>query len=779
MNYLCGESRRVEERDRRQANNARATSEHSGVAGITAPLAVLTATLGLVLVSLIFTSTPTLASGLPDGRVFEMVTAGNGDGDVYVPRGLPPIFVVNAGETATRLPFQVATDGEAVAYVGDPTNGGAGNTGLGEGDEFRAKRLSDGGWKTAEIQPPGYVYAFYQAFSPDLSVGVLESGSFEAPEVPVLSSAAPGGGYPVLYARSLDGESYQPFFTEKPPNRAAGNFEAYEVPNFFAPVGEHQLLYGGASADLGSVLFEANDAFVGTGAVDGGPEKNNLYESVGGRLSLVNVLPNGSSEAGATFGAPPFRIPEKNFADFGGVVSGDGSRVFWTDLNTGVLYLSEGVGSGSEKTVQVDASQAGGAGGGGRFWTANSEGTRVFFTDSDAAGLTSNTQAGSGNNLYVYEYLTGRLTDLTAAAEAGVEGVVGEGETQAGEYTVYFAARGVLDGSVNSQGVKAEPGAENLYMLKQGGQPRFIAALSEQDGIQANVPLSPSGREEIGDWQPGLGHRTAEATLDGRSLVFMSNDQSVGGHREEVDGVGLQEVYVYDSENGSLFCASCIRDGVAPEFNQASSEGLGAYLPVSWSATYLPRWISGDGSRVFFDSDEPLVSADTNGEQDVYEWERDGSGECVESSGCVYLLSGGVGETTSWLVGASDSGSDVFMVSRTPLVPGADEAYNLYDARVGGVLPVASQACTETGCQGVPAAPPPFATPSSVTFNGPGNFAPTPPTPAVKTKTKLKPPTRAQQLASALKACHAKRGKARRRACEATARRRYALSKKR
>ncbi len=707
-------------------------------------LAILLIALGISLIVLAsacpFLNGLASAEGtLPDARVSELVTATNGDGDVYVPRGLPPIFVVNAGETATKLPFQVASDGEAVAYVGDPTNGGAGNIGLGEGDEFHAIRLPDGGWKTSEILPSGYANAFYQAFSPDLSIGVLQSGLFSASTVPPLSSSAPGGGYPVLYARTLDGESYQPFFTERPSNRAAGNFKTVGVPNFFAPVGEHRLLFGGASSDFRKVLFEANDAFAGTGAVDGGAGENNLYESVGGHLSLVNVLPGGSSEAGATFGAPPFRIPEKNFPDFGGVVSGDGSRVFWTDLNTGVLYLSEGVGSGSEHTVQVDASQAGGAGGGGRFWSANSEGTRVFFTDSDTAGLTSNTQAGSGSNLYVYEYLTGHLTDLTASAEAGVEGVLGEGETQAGEYTVYFAARGVLDGTVNSQGVKAEPGAENLYMLKQGGQPKFIAALSEQDGIQANVPLSPSGREGIGDWQPGLGGRTAEATSDGRSLVFMSNNQSVGGRREEVNGVGLQEVYVYDSEDNGLFCASCIRDGVAPEFNQASSEGLGAYLPVSWSATYLPRWMSDDGSRVFFDSDEPLVSLDTNGEQDVYEWERDGSGECTEAAGCVYLLSGGVGETTSWLVGASDSGSDVFVVSRTPLVPGADEAYNLYDARVGGVLPVASQACTETGCQGVPAAPPPFATPSSVTFNGPGNFAPTPPTPAVKTKTKLKP----------------------------------------
>ena len=41
----------------------------------------------------------------------------------------------------------------------------------------------------------------------------------------------------------------------------------------------------------------------------------------------------------------------------------------------------------------------------------------------------------------------------------------------------------------------------------------------------------------------------------------------------------------------------------------------------------------------------PLVAQDTNGQQDVYEWEREGTGSCTlgagVNGGCVYLLSGG------------------------------------------------------------------------------------------------------------------------------------------
>ncbi len=726
-----------------------------------------------------FTTLPEGTPGLPDDRAFERVTpVENYDATTYVPEGLPPAFLGagHDGEIETHLPFQVAVGGEAVAYVGSPTVGGTGNTGDGLGNEYLARRLPGGGWGASiNVQPKGVRSAFYQAFSPDLMSGVLEAGAAEEALVAPLSVQAPGEGYSVLYTRNLEGEgeSYQPFFTAKPPNRAPAEFQTNEIVETYL-LAPHELYFAGGSDGFSSVLFEADDAFAGTGAVDGGAAENNLYESVDGRLSLVNVLPDGSTEANATFGAMPFSRPEKNLPDFENVISGDGSRVFWTDLNPGKenLYVSEGVGSGSERTVQVDASQVpGGKGGGGRFWKANKEGTRVFFTDSDAAELTSDTRAGSGQNLYMYEVPTGKLVDLTAAADVEVEGVLGEGESEAGEYTIYFTAKGVLDETANSNGVKAEAGADNLYTLSQSGKPKFIAALTEQDGKGAIRPLSPSGREEFGDWQPGLGHRTAEVTPDGHSLVFMSKE-SLTGYHNVAEGVTVEEVYVYEAEGGGLFCVSCNRSGEPPQLNGVSEEGLAAYLPVSWSATYMPQLISEDGSRVFFDSDEPLVPQDTNGEQDVYEWERDGSGACRVSVGCVYLLSGGVSESSSWLIGGSASGDDVFMVSREQLVPGpSNGAYDLYDARVGAV-PVSGSACTGTGCQGVPSAPPAFATPPSGTYEGVGDFPPPAPAkPAVKPK--AKPLTRAQKLARALKTCAKDRSRKRRAVCEAQARRRY------
>ena len=92
--------------------------------------------------------------------------------------------------------------------------------------------------------------------------------------------------------------------------------------------------------------------------------------------------------------------------------------------------------------------------------------------------------------------------------------------------------------------------------------------------------------------------------------------------------------------------------------------------------------------------------------------------------GCIYLLSGGQSADNSYLIDADSTGENVFFTSREDLVPQANGRVALYDARVGGGFPEVSISCTGTGCQGVPPAPPIFATPSSVTFNGVGNFLP-------------------------------------------------------
>ncbi len=720
-----------------------------------------------------FSTLPEGILGLPDGRVFEMVSpVNNYDANIYVPSAGNADGGGHADQNGifTMIPFQAASDGNAVAYVADPTVGGDGIAGQGGGNQYLATRSPGGGWTQFNITPPQktkFYSPLVEAFSGDLSTWVTDS---EQP----LSEGAPRAAYHDLYTQTMAGGTYHPLFTGNPPTRGPEEFGTAGVPTSQI-TGERDVLYAGGSSDLSHLLFEANDV-LSEDAPAVGAEENNLYDSVDGQPHLVNVLPNGTAAPNATFGARALAEPNHDFPDFSHVISKDGSRVFWTDLNTGQLFVREDDGGPGARTVQIDASKGPGSSGGGRFWTASSDGSTVFFTDENQ--LTNDSTAAPGApDLYRYEVASGGLTDITVDPHGGehtnVQGVLGASED--GAY-VYFVAGGVLAQGATPQecsnSEQANSSGCNLYVLHEGEPPTFIATLSAWlDG--ANIPPFSEGTNNgnFGDWQAGMGKRTAEVAADGRSIAFMSTRSLTGYPNRALGGPPLSEVYVYEvGEAGDphLFCVSCSRSGEPPT---GTFGGTTAFFPVSFNATYQPRVISADGSRVFFDSLVPLVAQDTNGQRDVYEWERQGSGSCGESSGCVYLLSGGTSTAASALVDASESGGDVFIITRAQLV-GADQngVDDLYDARVDGAQPLAPPACSGTGCQGVPGAPPIFATPSSVTFSGVGNF---PPSTGITVKRKARPLTRAQKLGKALKVCKSRQSKRKRAACEAQVRKRY------
>jgi hypothetical protein len=720
-----------------------------------------------------FRTYPSTVSSLPDGRVYEMVTpVENQNANVYRPANGR-----HENGVLTYLPFEAAADGNGVAYVGEPTLGGNGSVGRGGGNEYLATRAPVGGWEQHYIQRAAAsaiaARTTYQGFSSDLSVGIVVS----CEESLALAAHAPGEGYGVLYAQTFGDEHYRPLFSFATPlaGQAAEDFGTVGLegnapsacPNENG--GFHDIVYAGASADLGHMLFEANARL--TPGAAGGNRENNLYDSVGGRLNLVNVLPPtalglpGAPAPNATFGGPPYGVEIQGAQpDFSHVISNNGSRIFWTDLKNEHVYVRE------NDTVTVPVSE-----GPARFWTATPNGRYVFYTEEE--------------RLLRFDVDSETREEL-AGAGAGVEGVIGVNEAgEQGSY-IYFVAKGVLTGQANREGHSPTAGEPNLY-LRHGGETTFITTLdggvlrsggsAERTGGEDNYIVSPPGNIfPAGDWQSGLGGRTAEVSSDGQAVVFMSyrsltGYENFGGLAIGGVKVGEAEVYVYEAGSGALFCASC-DPSREPAFQLPAADfgEKDGYVPISNSYVYQPRLISPDGERVFFDSEVPLVPQDTNDAQDVYEWERDGAGSCHESGGCVYLLSGGTSSTASWLLDASESGDDVFIITRAQLVPqDKNENYNVYDVRVGGVQPLSPSICSGTGCQGVPPAPPLFATPATVTFGGVGNFAPgssvtTPPSvgPTVT------PLTQAQKLAAALKACRAERGR-KRAVCEAHARKRY------
>jgi hypothetical protein len=606
------------------------------------------------------------ANTLPDGRIYEQVTPEEKYGsDVYQPKSPSGIRENTESTIRTDYTFQAAADGSGIAFAAAPTVGGNEDQGLGGGNEYLARRSSTGNWTQVVLSPENAPSIVFQAFSPDLTTAFVHS-------LDPLSSTAPGfgetpeyfdsGTYDVLYTGNTATGEYVPFFSTKPPYRtmvAFGTAGPFERPSGSTGSGDRDshsgyLVFEGASANDSHLLFAANDALTGASegrpAAEGGagPEfesVNNLYDSVNGQLQLVNVLPDGTTHANAAFGGVEvFGKSHEKRLSLRHAISADGSRIFWTDLSSGHIYMREN----GTRTVEISPQ--------GTYQTSTSSGSIVLYTNGD---------------LYSYDVENGQTTDLTPGVT--VERVLGASED--GDY-VYYVANG---------------GETKLW--HNGASTLIMKATPEE------------APEEV------------EVTPDGHNIVFGFTEVLGFGDRPH-------HVYVYDADSGTLYCASCTSDGTT-----------GALQVTNRGNVYQPRWISADGSRVFFVSNEGLVPQDTNNVHDVYEWERPGSGECTESAGCVYLLSGGTSTADSSFLDASESGNDLFIVTRAKLVSGdEDDLFDVYDVRVGSAPPT-PPVCTGTGCQGVPSPPPIFATPSSVTFEGVGNFA----APAKETNAKPTP----------------------------------------
>lgn len=698
------------------------------------------------------------ASGLPDCRAYELVTPPDKDA------GEPRAIVVGSLEPTTLQGIegmQASTSGDGLAWSSEYPLPGSPSIGL----QYLSSRGPDG-WSSENVIPPQSVengvncptFAAMADYSPDLSRGVLadgygQPGSFKGEgldcghDEPRLVPGEPEG-FQNLFLRNNDASSYQLVNVTPPgapaPKLGAGNGFQYFPASFL-----------GGSSDLSHVVFEEELPLTA-----GGPEGDDLYEWSNGVVHLVSVLPDGTPIANATLASATKDTSREeatgaflpfNMANVRHAVSGDGSRVFFEAA--GDLYVRENAEqpqsplgvhgectvSSDACTVQVDASRAAGPGGGGRFMAASEDGSKVFFEDADSAGLTGDTVASSGENLYEYDVRSGVLRDLTGSAgEAKVDGVSGASED--GSY-VYFVAEGALAANTTA-GRAAVAGQPNLYVLHEGST-TFIAT------------LDTATHEHYGDscdWMsqectafPLAGGVTARASANGRFIGFDS-DESLTGYdnagpscvpiadtREQVFGFepGLcEEVFVYDATAGSLSCVSCDPNGATPTGPAMIHFPAAVSQDGEMRNTYPQRNVS-DGGQVFFETPDALVAGDTDGKRDVYEYEN----------GAPFLISSGKSEADSYFLDASVNGSDVFIATAQRLVGSdSDGSYDIYDARAGGGFPEpagVAPSCEGEGCRGAASSAPGFSASSSMAFSGGGSLsAPVPVRAVVKPKGK-------------------------------------------
>ncbi len=542
--------------------------------------------------------------------------------------------------------------------------------------------------------------------------------------------------------------------------RPGGPYESIAV-----PVGSTEVV--GASSDLRHVMVQSMSHELASGATGEVSGSHALYDWSDGDLSLVNVESDGTtlvSSCGAILGQQSEPGTTIQGGEAHGAVSGDGSKVFFTapdpkgpagepgcwepgapEVNPPELYMRV---NGSV-TIPVSVAEPGVKDPtpyAAVYVGASTDGSRVFFL---SRGELTADDPGHAVELYEYNTVTSTLTRVSKGDSGNAVGEVGfVAAVSSDGSTVYFGASGRL-------ALGAPAGGLYRYDTLTR-HTTYITTGSQYPGV-----YYPNNR--LQDWTlgaaiggpAGVGPNNRAnwyATADGRFLVFPSS-QPITGY----DSGGHLELYRYSAADESVVCVSC---GSSPAVDDASFAHAGASLgPQSLS----PRPISEDGSRVFFDSANALVPGVSAGQVHVYEWHE----------GVIALLSPPHDPHGAVFLGASADGGNVFMGSHAQLVAqDTDSQGDLYDARVGGGFgEVAPPVCTESGCQGVPPAPPIFATPSSTTFEGLGNFS--------TGSGDNKPKTNAQKLAKALKVCKKRyRNQRQRVLCERRARKRYPVAHK-
>jgi len=629
--------------------------------------------------ALSFRTHPFELPGLPDHRAYELVSPVNKSGGQVFPAepgvstctvpGRECVVNKPGATISTQIAMQSSPDGDSIVYQGSPffTDEGYVKT-----DQYIARRDPKAGWQSTNLTPTQPAAIDSRAFATSLGQAVLGPVSGLSPEAPA--------GYRDLYLQSsADPANLTPLLGE--------------AQSFHRTSEDFEIRYAGASEDLSRIFFEANDALTeampfAPEAVDGGKTKLNLYEWNEGQVSLVNVLPDGTTQPGASFGT----------ASAHGI-SKDGTRVFFAD-ESGQVYLRED----GETTREIKTE---GTPDPGKFLAASTDGSEVLLANGHLHSLGDEEPT----------------VDLTQG-KGGFQGVVGESEDLS---HLYFIDTKVLDETPNAQSEKAEDTKFNLYSWARAEGTRFVARLLTEDNGHNTYGSAYLGA----DWAPLPAERTAEASPNGRWLAFLSQGRLTGYDNTGpvcrhvsagVDAPGpCQEAFLYDATTGKLLCASCNPSGERPlglSVLRLIHGGASSTLPQ-------PRYLSDEG-RLLFDSRDSIVLADTNhGVEDVYEFEPSGVGSCEREAGCVRLISAGTGVNDSNFLAMDESGKNVFFTTRDQLaLKDTDQLIDLYDAREGGGI--ASETETARGeCQGeacqAPVSPPNDLTPGSSTFQGAGN----------------------------------------------------------
>ena len=672
------------------------------------------------------------SANLPDCRAYELVSPlEKGNGDILAFKELAGMAL---GQTFARVD-QATPDGDGLAYGSYVAFGDAQSAPW--GSQYVARRDPAAGWSTRSVNPPregpnlysgADLDGAYSGFSEDLCSGWF----LQKVDLALVPGAPPG--VPNLYRRRSCGAEAHELLTTVPP------------PGFGLETGETASLYSpevrGFSADGALTAFVANAKLTPDASEE---DVFQTYLHREGELRLLSVLPSGNAaKTHSTVGSVANR--GRFFGNVRGAVSADASRIFWS---AGIVE-GGGAGAPSRLYLRVNPTQAQSKLSKGKCTEAAkactvqiSEGAATFRAADPQASRVLYTE---GEDLYELDVAKAIAYQAGAASliAHGIKGLLGASEDAS---RIYFVSSEDLDGAG-----PAAAGKFNLYLHESGGGFTFVATLLDT-GWQSNSNPKPGeegASSDVRSISPYPVNHSSRVSADGLHAAFMSDSLALAEETAGYDntdansGKADSEVYLYDAEEGELRCVSCNPSGALP----AGRSLVITNKEEAWTAARIPGWetqfqasrpLSADGRHLFFESFEALVPRDTNGKNDVYQWEQAASKEeCLQgiggelfapkSDGCLSLISSGKGIEHAEFLDASETGSDVFFTTDASLLSHDYGLIDIYDARVGGGFPPPPGppgACEGEACQIAPP-PPNDPTPASAGLKGAGNLRQSP-----------------------------------------------------
>ena len=365
--------------------------------------------------------------------------------------------------------------------------------------------------------------------------------------------------------------------------------------------------------------------------------------------------------------------------------SEDGGRVYFQTIESLVASDTDAridvyERSGTTTTL-ISTGQAGGNGAFNAFFAGTSaDGSRVFFGTSERLVAGDNDSQSD-----VYERAGGTTTLLSTGPTGGngAQSAYFDGASDDGARVFFHTNENLVAGDTDSQADVYQRAAGTTTLLSTGpagGNGLFPALFdgSSADGthvfFDTDETLAPGDSDTSQDVYersgatttlvstgPGGGNGAAPAYFDAVSRdgarVLLSTDEALVG----TDTDAQFDVYERSSATTTLV-------STGPAGGNGASDALFT-------------GISNDGATVFFQTDEQLVSGDSDAQVDVYQ----------RSAAATALVStGGNGAFDATFAGASADGGHVFFETEEPLTAGdTDAQVDVYE-RAGGATALVS-----------------------------------------------------------------------------------------